>query len=48
MSTPDEVLVSVRGLKTHYSIRGSFLDRLVGKTGAAVRAVDDVSLELRK
>src|SRR5581483_11430594 len=48
MSTPDEVLVSVRGLKTHYSIRGSFLDRLVGKTGAAVRAVDDVSLDLRK
>ena len=48
MSKPDEVLVSVRGLKTHYSIRGSFLDRLVGKTGAAVRAVDDVSLELRK
>ncbi len=48
MSTNDEVLVSVRGLKTHYSIRGSFLDRLVGKTGAAVRAVDDVSLDLRK
>jgi oligopeptide/dipeptide ABC transporter ATP-binding protein len=48
MSTPDEVLVSVRGLKTHYSIRGSFLDRLVGRTGAAVRAVDDVTLELRK
>ncbi len=26
----DDVLVSVRGLKTYYSIRGSFLDRLVG------------------
>jgi len=48
MSAPDDVLVSVRGLKTYYSIRGSFLDRLVGRTGAAVRAVDDVSLELRK
>jgi oligopeptide/dipeptide ABC transporter ATP-binding protein len=48
MSAHDDVLVSVRGLKTYYSIRGSFLDRLVGKTGAAVRAVDDVSLELRK
>ena len=44
----DEVLVSVRGLKTYYSIRGSFLDRLVGRTGAAVRAVDDISLDLRK
>jgi peptide/nickel transport system ATP-binding protein len=48
MSTNGEPLVSVRGLKTYYSIRGSFLDRLVGRTGAAVRAVDDVSLELRK
>ena len=48
MSTNDEVLVSVRGLKTYYSIRGSFLDRLVGRTGAAVRAVDDVSFDLRK
>ena len=27
MSATDEVLVSVRGLKTYYSIRGSFLDR---------------------
>jgi peptide/nickel transport system ATP-binding protein len=48
MSTNDEALVSVRGLKTYYSIRGSFLDRLVGRTGAAVRAVDDVSFDLRK
>ncbi|HXR11209.1 MAG TPA: dipeptide/oligopeptide/nickel ABC transporter ATP-binding protein, partial [Gaiellaceae bacterium] len=48
MSARGEVLVSVQGLKTYYSIRGSFLDRLVGRTGAAVRAVDDVSLELRK
>ena len=48
MSATDDVLVSVRGLKTYYSIRGSFLDRLVGRTGAAVRAVDDVSLDLRK
>jgi peptide/nickel transport system ATP-binding protein len=48
VSTNGEALVSVKGLKTYYSIRGSFLDRLVGRTGAAVRAVDDVSLELRK
>ena len=48
MSASGEALVSVRGLKTYYSIRGSFLDRLVGREGAAVRAVDDISLELRK
>jgi len=41
-------LVSVRNLKTYYSIRGSFLDRLVGREAGVVKAVDDVSLELRK
>jgi peptide/nickel transport system ATP-binding protein len=41
-------LVSVEGLKTHYSIRGSFLDRLIGREAGSVRAVDDVSFELRK
>jgi oligopeptide/dipeptide ABC transporter ATP-binding protein len=48
VSANGEPLVSVRGLKTYYSIRGTFLDRLIGRTGAAVRAVDDVSLDLRK
>ena len=48
MSEHGETLVSVRRLKTYYSIRGSFLDRLVGKTGAAVRAVDDISLDLKR
>ena len=43
-----EPLVSIRGLRTYYSIRGSFLDRLIGREGADVRAVDDVSLDLRK
>ncbi len=41
-------LVSVRNLKTYYSIRGSFLDRLVGREAGFVKAVDDVSLDLRK
>jgi oligopeptide/dipeptide ABC transporter ATP-binding protein len=44
----DDVLVAVRGLKTYYSIRGSFLDRLVGREAGEVKAVDDVSLDLRK
>ena len=44
----DDVLVSIRGLKTYYSIRGSFLSRLVGREAGHVRAVDDVTLELRR
>ena len=41
-------LVSVRNLKTYYTVRGSFLDRLVGREAGLVKAVDDVSLDLRK
>jgi oligopeptide/dipeptide ABC transporter ATP-binding protein len=41
-------LVSIRGLKTYYSLRGSFLQRLVGREAGRVKAVDDVSLELRR
>ena len=42
------VLVSVRGLKTYYSLRGSFMQRLVGREAGHVKAVDDVSVELRR
>ncbi len=46
---PDgEPLVAVRGLKTYYSIRGSFGDRLIGREAGSVKAVDDVSFDLRK
>jgi peptide/nickel transport system ATP-binding protein len=41
-------LLSVRGLKTYYSIRGSFGQRLVGREAGHVRAVDDVSFDLRR
>jgi peptide/nickel transport system ATP-binding protein len=44
----DVALVSVRGLKTHYTIRGSFADRLMGREAGRVKAVDDVSFDLRK
>jgi oligopeptide/dipeptide ABC transporter ATP-binding protein len=44
----DGTLVSIRGLRTYYSIRGSFLDRLIGREAGSVKAVDDVSLDLRK
>jgi len=43
-----EVLVSIRGLKTYYAIRGSFAQRLLGREAGHVKAVDDVTLELRK
>ena len=41
-------LVSVRDLRTYYSIRGSFADRLVGREAGIVRAVDGVSLDIRR
>jgi oligopeptide/dipeptide ABC transporter ATP-binding protein len=41
-------LVSVRGLKTYYSIRGNFAERLIGREAGSVRAVDDVSFDLRE
>jgi oligopeptide/dipeptide ABC transporter ATP-binding protein len=44
----EDVLVSIRGLKTYYSLRGSFADRLLGREAGQVKAVDDVSLELRR
>ncbi len=43
-----EPLVSIRDLRTYYSIRGSFADRLVGREGGVVKAVDGVSLDVRK
>ena len=44
----DAPLVSVRDLKTYYSIRGSFIDRLAGREAGIVRAVDGVSLDIRR
>jgi peptide/nickel transport system ATP-binding protein len=47
LETPaEDVLVSVRGLKTYYSLRGSFGQRLVGREAGHVKAVDDVSFDL--
>jgi peptide/nickel transport system ATP-binding protein len=44
----EEPLVAVRDLKTFYSIRGSFVDRLVGREAGSVKAVNDVSFDLYK
>jgi peptide/nickel transport system ATP-binding protein len=48
VANDESVLVSIRGLKTYYPIRGSFVQRLVGREAGHVKAVDDVTLELRK
>jgi len=47
-ATPDDVLVSIRGLKTYYALRGSFRQRLVGREAGSVKAVDDVNLDIRR
>ncbi|HEU5405405.1 MAG TPA: hypothetical protein VFU52_04925, partial [Gaiellaceae bacterium] len=44
----EEPLVSIRNLETYYSIRGNFADRLVGREAGVVRAVDGVSLDIRR
>jgi oligopeptide/dipeptide ABC transporter ATP-binding protein len=41
-------LLEVRELRTHYSVRGSFVDRLRGREAGAVAAVDGVSFDLRR
>ncbi len=47
LTQPDtSALVSIRGLKTYYPIRGSFGQRLLGREAGHVKAVDDVSLDL--
>ncbi|HZO49066.1 MAG TPA: ABC transporter ATP-binding protein [Gaiellaceae bacterium] len=45
---PEAPLVSIRDLETYYSIRGSFADRLVGREAGVVKAVDGVSLDIRR
>ena len=41
-----KVLLEVRDLKTYYSLRGSFGDRLLGREAGQVKAVDGVSFDL--
>jgi oligopeptide/dipeptide ABC transporter ATP-binding protein len=44
----DGPLISIRDLQTYYSIRGNFADRLIGREAGVVRAVDGVSLDIRR
>jgi peptide/nickel transport system ATP-binding protein len=48
METAAEPLLEIRDLHTHYSVRGSFLDRLRGRESGSVAAVDGIDLDLRK
>ena len=41
-------LLEVAELRTTFSVRGGFIDRLRGRESGSVKAVDDVSFELRK
>jgi oligopeptide/dipeptide ABC transporter ATP-binding protein len=41
-------LIQVRDLHTHYSVRGSFFDRLRGRESGSVAAVDGVSFDLAR
>src|SRR3954469_2442099 len=41
-------LLEVRDLKTHFALRGGFLDRLRGREAGEVKAVDGVSFTLRR
>jgi oligopeptide/dipeptide ABC transporter ATP-binding protein len=47
-ATGNEPLMQVRDLHTHYSVRGSFFDRLRGRESGSVAAVDGVSFDLRR
>ena len=43
-----DTLIEVRDLHTHYSVRGSYLDRLRGRESGSVAAVDGVSFDLHR
>jgi oligopeptide/dipeptide ABC transporter ATP-binding protein len=47
VSSQNNYLLEVDGLKVHYPLRGSFAERLVGREAGSVKAVDGVSFQLR-
>jgi oligopeptide/dipeptide ABC transporter ATP-binding protein len=47
MSSQNNYLLEVDGLKVHFPLRGSFAQRLVGREAGSVKAVDGVSFQLR-
>ncbi len=47
-SRPDDELLEVTDLRTRFSLRGGFMDRLRGREAGSVKAVDGVSFSLRR
>lgn len=43
-----DALLRVRDLKTHFSLRGTFAERILGREAGQVKAVDGVSFDLRR
>ena len=41
-------LLSLQDLKTHFPLRGNFLDRLIGREPGVVKAVDGISLDVAR
>jgi oligopeptide/dipeptide ABC transporter ATP-binding protein len=48
MSSTNNNLIEVADLKVHYPLRGSFVERLMGREAGSVKAVDGVSFELKR
>jgi oligopeptide/dipeptide ABC transporter ATP-binding protein len=46
--TGDDAILEVTDLRTRFSLRGSFFDRLRGREAGSVKAVDGVSFSLRR
>jgi oligopeptide/dipeptide ABC transporter ATP-binding protein len=44
----NEVLLQIRDLETHFPLRGSFRDRLLGREAGSVKAVDGVTFDVHK
>jgi peptide/nickel transport system ATP-binding protein len=45
---PDEPLLELSDVRVHFGLRGSFLQRMAGRDVGSVKAVDGVSLSLRR
>jgi peptide/nickel transport system ATP-binding protein len=47
-TAPDEPLLELTDVQVHFGLRGSFLQRMAGRDVGSVKAVDGVSLSLRR
>jgi oligopeptide/dipeptide ABC transporter ATP-binding protein len=47
-TTPNDVLLELRGVRTHFGGRPGLAQRLLGRDGGVVRAVDGIDLTIRR